>query len=237
MAQHESKNSKEALLEAAKRLFIEKGYEAVGTRELAEAAGVNLGGIQYHFGSKAKLFMETLHGLMEGGSYPELRFKLQGAIHSKKDAGIKLGEFIVSFLQYLILCEGPQPCRMMFREIFSNTSTDKELYEALTSSVVKDFIKPVDDTLIEILKHLAPKATPEELGHCAQSIVGQCAFYLTHRPFVERLRDCNFSNQQSFLKIAEHIIRFSLQGLQCDQAFVSEVLKTIQPQLRKEKIK
>lgn len=46
-------DAREALIEAAKTLFIEKGYDGVSTREVAEAAGVNLGAIQYYFGSQS----------------------------------------------------------------------------------------------------------------------------------------------------------------------------------------
>ena len=53
------RHARETLLKVATKLFIERGYNGVSTRELAEAADVNLGAIQYHFGSKAKLFVEA----------------------------------------------------------------------------------------------------------------------------------------------------------------------------------
>jgi len=45
------------LLDAAERLFGEHGYDGVGMRMLAEAAGVNLGAATYHFGSKQALYL------------------------------------------------------------------------------------------------------------------------------------------------------------------------------------
>jgi AcrR family transcriptional regulator len=47
------------LLNTAERLFAERGYEASGVRALAAEAGVNLGAVTYHFGSKEKLYIET----------------------------------------------------------------------------------------------------------------------------------------------------------------------------------
>lgn len=44
-----------ALVEAALRLFGEKGYNAVSTREIADLAAANIGSIAYHFGSKPGL--------------------------------------------------------------------------------------------------------------------------------------------------------------------------------------
>lgn len=44
-----------ALIEAGLRLFGEKGFAATSTREIAGAAGANIGSIAYHFGGKHKL--------------------------------------------------------------------------------------------------------------------------------------------------------------------------------------
>jgi TetR/AcrR family transcriptional regulator len=50
------KDSKSKLIEAALPLFAIKGYAAVSIRELAEAAGVNVALINYHFGGKESLY-------------------------------------------------------------------------------------------------------------------------------------------------------------------------------------
>ena len=49
---------REALLIAAVRLFSSNGYNAVSLREIAKAAGANVGSLTYHFGSKAVLLRE-----------------------------------------------------------------------------------------------------------------------------------------------------------------------------------
>lgn len=43
---------------AAVRLFSSNGYNAVSLREIAKAAGANVGSLTYHFGSKAALLRE-----------------------------------------------------------------------------------------------------------------------------------------------------------------------------------
>jgi len=50
----------ERLLNTAERLFAEHGYDGVGMRALADEAGVNLGAATYHYGSKEKLYIETV---------------------------------------------------------------------------------------------------------------------------------------------------------------------------------
>jgi AcrR family transcriptional regulator len=48
-----------ALLDAAERLFSENGVEGTSVRDIIKAADVNLGAINYHFGTKDRLALEV----------------------------------------------------------------------------------------------------------------------------------------------------------------------------------
>ncbi len=50
------KNKKEHILLISEKLFAEKGFDAVSTREIARMAHVNIAMIAYYFGSKEKLY-------------------------------------------------------------------------------------------------------------------------------------------------------------------------------------
>lgn len=54
--QQETLSSEERIKEAARKVFMEKGYAATRTRDIAEAAGINLALLNYYFRSKEKLF-------------------------------------------------------------------------------------------------------------------------------------------------------------------------------------
>ncbi len=47
--------TRERVLEVAERLFANRGLDAVSIRDIIAAAGVNLGAINYHFGTKDRL--------------------------------------------------------------------------------------------------------------------------------------------------------------------------------------
>lgn len=48
--------SEQKIKEAAKRVFLEKGYEGAKIRQIADEAGVNLAMVNYYFRSKDELF-------------------------------------------------------------------------------------------------------------------------------------------------------------------------------------
>jgi AcrR family transcriptional regulator len=48
------------IVEAAYRLFLEQGYHGTSMRQIAQAAGIALGGIYNHFGSKEEIFLSVL---------------------------------------------------------------------------------------------------------------------------------------------------------------------------------
>src|SRR5437588_2091488 len=52
-----------ALIEAARRLWGERGYAEVGTPEIAEAAGVTRGAMYYQYADKAALFRAVIEAL------------------------------------------------------------------------------------------------------------------------------------------------------------------------------
>jgi len=64
-------------MEAAERLFADKGFAGTSVRDIADAAGVNLAMISYYFGSKEKL-MEAM--FQHRGQY--FKIQLQNILHS-----------------------------------------------------------------------------------------------------------------------------------------------------------
>ena len=56
----DSEATRRAIIEAAGRLFADKGFSGVTAREVAASAGVALSAIPYHFGSMDALYREAL---------------------------------------------------------------------------------------------------------------------------------------------------------------------------------
>jgi AcrR family transcriptional regulator len=73
--------NREALLAAAKRCLLEKGFNRTTARDIASAAGVSLAAIGYHFASKEALLTEAL--LLAFGEWDQdLQTALRDAVPS-----------------------------------------------------------------------------------------------------------------------------------------------------------
>lgn len=55
-----NRDTRTLLLAAARPLFARQGFAGTSVREITRAAGVNLGAVTYHFGSKQALYEEVL---------------------------------------------------------------------------------------------------------------------------------------------------------------------------------
>lgn len=68
-------NNRRKILNAAGRLFREKGFGAVSVAEVMNATGLTHGGFYGHFSSKDDLIAETLADLFAGGSGGEFNLR------------------------------------------------------------------------------------------------------------------------------------------------------------------
>ena len=72
-SEQQLKDTRERILDAAERMFMERGYEAPSTRGVTTEAGVNLAAVNYHFGSKETLMQAVLQRRLEGINRERLR--------------------------------------------------------------------------------------------------------------------------------------------------------------------
>ena len=87
----------ERVLEAAGRLFAEKGYDGVGMRQISEESGVKMSSIFYHFGSKSLLYEEVVEN-----RYKAIVEMIRQAIKSLHDPELRMERILVTLFDALI---------------------------------------------------------------------------------------------------------------------------------------
>lgn len=60
--------TREIILQCARELFMERGYNSVSMRDIAEAAGIRVGNLTYHFPRK-ELLVEAIYSAPESKMY------------------------------------------------------------------------------------------------------------------------------------------------------------------------
>jgi hypothetical protein len=218
-------SSKEALLSSAAILFTDRCYDGVSTREIAEHAGVNLALIQYHFGSKAKLFLETVDHLTDSSSNLQDWLRPIPETASSKEGAVELTYFIRDFLTFLLQsAEAHSSCRLIYRELFSGSSKDPELFESVVGFIVERHIKPIEGRVGRLISFISPQVDDAELKALCRSVIGQCSFYATHLPLIAKIESEPMGCNKTCSRLSQQISKFSLLGLGCTQDTIKESL-------------
>ena len=82
-------SKREEIIEAAARLFMQRGYEATSVRDLARAAGVSQATLYYYIGSKPQVLVALHNSYIDG-----LLQRLSAVLRADWPAAAKLRDFI-----------------------------------------------------------------------------------------------------------------------------------------------
>ncbi|MBB4305563.1 AcrR family transcriptional regulator [Rhodobium orientis] len=127
---------RQKLLDAAIALFGRKGFDATTTREIAEAAGVNIANIAYHFGGKEGLYRACAEELGRAIRPRVTDVLSRKAPETPQEARNAIAE-ILSRMVHLIIREPAleNPSRFILREYFDPTPTLHLLYQSLMEPI------------------------------------------------------------------------------------------------------
>lgn len=166
--------TRRALLEAAERLFAERGLDGTRTDDIALDSGVNKAMISYHFGGKHGLYSAVLGGNME----PALE-RLATLMESPAPAPERLAEFIRIFGDLHI--QKPRLSEMILREILAGGRN-------LDEEALPRFLR-VFSVLSGILEQGRADRTLRDVPviHAHLSIVGGLTFFFSTQKFRHRI--------------------------------------------------
>lgn len=214
------------ILLAAGPVFAEKGYQAATVRDICQSAGVNVASVNYHFGDKEGLYLETVTAArkMRAEQVPLPIWSADTPTETK------LTDYIRTLLTRMVaLQEAPWQVRLMMREVLQPTSACREL--------VQDYFRPQFELLLSILDEVLPADTPRpRREQIAFSVIAQCFFYRVAGDVIRLVvDDAQFAEHYSLDRLAAHIARMCLAALGLSPPLVAPRRKS-NPRLQPERI-
>ncbi|MEW6336851.1 MAG: TetR family transcriptional regulator [Acidobacteriota bacterium] len=192
--------TRDRLLDSAERLFAQHGLAATSVREITAEAGANLAAVNYHFGGKHQLYVESFRrrlGVLREqriATITETLRRTRGA----RALETLLRAFAESFLDPLLVAEGGRCLmRMIQREML-----DPELPEGMFEG---ELVGPVRASLAEAVLAIEPDLPADHVRRAVESFIAQ----LLH---LARTLDRAGAARSETAAHIEHIVRFSAAG-------------------------
>lgn len=191
------------LLSAASSLFAEKGFRDSTIAEICNRAGTNVAAVNYHFGNKRNLYVESWrHSFRETlKSCPA-----DGGVGPDAPAEQRLRGRVRSLLQ-----------RIAAPDSHEFAIIDKELANptGLLKEILQKEINPQSEALQSIiLELLGSGVTDQQIHFCQASIVGQCFHLLRVKKLLTgRTNEKNGCVLHDIDAFTDHIVTFSLAGI------------------------
>lgn len=194
---------KQRLIESAGESFAEKGYDAVGIREICQQAGANVAAINYHFGDKRGLYVACLRHA-QTCRVEEIAAAEWPADFKAQD---KLRAFIRGLLEEKLSGERPAwHMELMLREMTRPTDACRE--------IVEEYIRPMGEALSQIMQELLPGSSwNQQAWLIGFSIVGQVLFFQINQPVVRLLVGEEGFQALTLDVLTDHITRFCLAAI------------------------
>jgi AcrR family transcriptional regulator len=152
--------TRQKIIEAARVLFAEQGYEGSSVREIAGRAGVNVASLNYYFTSKENLFHEILRA-----GYAECAAELKG--FAEKNRGDLEGTLVDLFYYFL---ESSHDLRSHFKMMMSSQHSHKLMTE---DSEDGTYGPPGGVVVADLLRRAAPGHAEADIHWALKTLFSQ----------------------------------------------------------------
>jgi len=220
-------DTRRRLMEAALKVFAEKGFDGAGIREIADQAKANSAMVQYHFGGKEGLYKEALRFAFEQGGHKGGSKVQHLPAHpnpqdpeARRRAMENLRLFLRSFLEDIFLCHGSGRYLPVELERAAMTVWGREMQEPrpYMEAFILETIGPIVDYLSGCLAVLLPDLDEESRYRMGISIQAQILFLHKSMEMIRLTRGAAYT-AKDIDSLTEHLFLFSLRGLGVPEAF------------------
>jgi AcrR family transcriptional regulator len=190
------------ILLAAAESFAARGYRPTTIRDICRKAKANIASVNYHFGSKEQLYLETYEFVFaEAGDLA--RRRQPAAVRTAEEWERELRRWIHTVLEQIV---NPRrtalwQCRMFSRE---RCEPSKVL-----PVMLQQFFLPIRDDLHRLLQMALPPDTDEAtLQLWGINVIGQCTMFAQREPPWDKLLfPAGWTRQEWLERSTEHIFQ------------------------------
>lgn len=165
-----SENTEQKILDAAVKVFTEKGYEATRTRDIATEAGINIASLHYYFRSKEKLF-----DLIIQHSMTKFSTMIDGMLNNERPLDVKIREFVPAYIDFLK--------ENSFLPMFILYESQKNLHKIDHMMNDQDVMHTLDQQLKDLISRKIIR--PITVGNFMVNLIGLVAFPFLAKPLVK----------------------------------------------------
>lgn len=186
-------NTEEKILDAAKAVFIRKGFDGARMQEIADYAGINKAMLHYYFRNKDKLFYKVFEN-----SISVMVPCLIGKIELSDSFEEKVFLFVDAYIT--VLQDNPYIPSFILHELSRNPDNINEM---ITSKIKNNFLA--------IWQSLEKSAEAEFLQKIDWrqfiiNIVSLCVFPFVTKPLISSILEINESDYQKIINDRRQII-------------------------------
>jgi len=173
----DKRDKKEAILNSARALFIENGYQSTSVRDIARKADVNLALVNYYFSSKEDLF-----DLIFDNIVLQILNGMKFEISAENSACENIEHAVNTYTEALI--KNPELTSFIFQEIIKHSELLNSRIATLqhTNNFIKVFINSLNR---DIEKGIIRKIDNPEI--IILNIVSLCVFPFISKPLVKKV--------------------------------------------------
>ena len=194
--------TRERLLEIACERFAEKGYASTSISEITRLAGANKAAVNYHFGSKEKLYQEAwrhAHERLLAQVPPD------GGVGPDRPAEERLRGRIRAGLRRAMAGDAIE-FGIMRHEMANPTG--------LLRQVIDDAIRPIRQATQAILRELlGPHATDMDVELCEVCVVAPWMHVTHHRQAEKHEGLAPVFREEMLERMVDHFTAFALAGI------------------------
>ena len=194
------------ILSVAQKLFAEKGFDATSVRDITTEAGCNVASVNYHFGGKEKLYLETFRSMLT--FLRDRHLEMMSELMERMPRPT-LDEFVETFAVIMLEPLVKDSRGRMFLDLVSREMISPRLPQGV---LLEEFFEPMMQRATMALAQVGPTLQESTARMCVMSMVGQLLHSLKAHHLLSDLGRPDVIPTRHEEQIA-HFVRFSVGGI------------------------